>query len=112
MERSALTEKTCAMKSCGVVKGKRKVMRKKRRVKNTVGTVLWNKRIEPYCKHAAAHRGFHPRLAEKLSAEYGVNVVAAQVQQWLAPDENVRVEPRAGVASILIEACNELIKTA
>lgn len=80
----------------------------KKRVKNKAGTAAWNAVIEPFCAHAAENRGFLSRVAEKMTSDHKMRISPPQVQQWLARDRNVRIEPRAGAASILMAVCREL----
>lgn len=79
--------------------------RKRRRVKNSAGTDAWNREIEPYCEHGKLNRGYQSRVARALTRDYGVKVLAPQVQQWLAPDPAKRVEPKVGMAGLLLSAC-------
>lgn len=83
-------------------------MTKRKRVKNNVGTALWNERIEPFVRHAIQNRGFQTRVAEVMTKEFKICVAAPQVQQWLAPDRAVRVEPKAGTAEYLLTACKRV----
>jgi len=79
--------------------------RKRRRVKNSAGTDAWNREIEPYCEHGKLNRGYQTRVARTMTRDYGVKVLAPQVQQWLAPDPAKRVEPKVGMAGLLLSAC-------
>ena len=51
------------------------------------------------------NRGYQSRVARALTRDYGVKVLAPQVQQWLAPDPAKRVEPKVGMAGLLLSAC-------
>lgn len=66
---------------------------------------MWNVQIEPYCEHGKCNRGYQSRVARTLTREYGVKVSPPQVQQWLAPDPKKRVEPKVGMAGLLLSAC-------
>jgi hypothetical protein len=79
--------------------------RKRRRVKNSAGTDAWNREIEPYCEHGKLNRGYQTRVARTMTRDYGVKVLAPQVQQWLAPNSSKRVEPKVGISAILLAAC-------
>ena len=79
-------------------------MKKKSRNRFGAGNALWSSMIEPHCVHAEENRGFTPRVAEELSRVVGFAIKPQQVREWLARDPKTRVEPKAGVGMLLIQA--------
>lgn len=80
------------------------MMMKMKRLKNDAGTRAWNALVEEHCRLAAVRRGFFSAVAREM-ARRGIKVVPQQVRPWLVLDREQRVEPRAGVAKVLLDAC-------
>ena len=85
--------------------------RTKRRADNDAGTARWNRRIGFICTYAAKNRGFMTAVADRINAVHrGMAVKPQQVREWLVADAAERVEPRAGMAELLVEACEHVMQ--
>jgi len=73
------------------------------------GNVLWNKRVEPYCR-AAKQRGFQAEvMRHALKIAPDCNWSRAHISGWLATLPAMRKEPSAGNGEILLEACRRAV---
>jgi hypothetical protein len=75
------------------------------RNRHTAGTDRWNARIEPFCREAQNRRGFIADVTRKLNDAGLPTMIEQQVRGWLVLDETSRIEPRAGMAELLLAAC-------
>lgn len=95
----------------GVTGGTEGDMKKRtKRIRNGAGNDRWTGLILPYCRHAAENVGFFTRVTEQLNASTGMRYKPQQIRQWLTDDDAARVEPKAGVAAYLLDACKSLVE--
>lgn len=85
-----------------------KTIRKRKRARHDAGTDAWNRIIRPFCVFAAkdGNYGFMSAVARRIKDLSSMDVKPQQVRQWLMLKDDERIEPRAGMAAILVEAVN------
>lgn len=73
------------------------------KTKNKIDTSnVANAALQFLIDHAAKTRGAEIALAERMTKRTGQQVLRQQVQGWLNPDPEKRIEPKLGVGLMLI----------
>jgi hypothetical protein len=81
----------------------------KNKTTNKSGPTAYDKLIEPKIKASEKIRGFGPEVARQLSKQWCRTVSRQQVNQWMNPDRELRVQPNYSTTLDLIVAIDRAL---